>query len=119
MKRAICLWLFVVMLIGCAAAREEKKRGYWGEDAYSVTKIQDGVFKVTIREDPEAAPSECGDITLVRCADAAVAHGFSYFEFLDQRSLVIRCYKERPADTGRVIYEAQSLCSLTTVEGGE
>lgn len=118
MKRVICLGVLAVMLAGCAA-QEERKRGYWGEDAYSVTNVQDGVFKVTIRENPAAGAPEGGDVALLRCADAAVAHGYSYFEFLDKRFLVIQCYKERPADISRVIYDAKQLCSPATEGTGE
>ena len=117
MKRIICLWVLAVVLIGCALQKEHK--GYWGEDAYSVTKVQDGVLKVTIREDAETGATEGGDVALTRCADAAVAHGFSYFEFLDRRFLVIQCYKEQPADTSPAIYDALQLCSPPTVEEGE
>jgi len=116
MKRIICLGVFAVMLIGCAV--QEEQRGYWGQDAYSVTKVQDGVYKVTIREDPETVQPEGADVTLIRCADAAVAHGYSYFEFLDRRFLVIQCYQEQPADTSQVIYDAKQLCSLPTEEEG-
>jgi hypothetical protein len=108
MKRIIRLGVFVVLLMGCAMQQEEKE-GYWGQDAYSITKIQDGVYKVTIRETPGQASPENPDI--VRCADVAVAHGYSYFEFLDRRYLVIQCYKERPADAPGTIYDAKKLCS--------
>ena len=116
MKRIICLGVLVV-LFACIAQQE--KTGYWGEDAYSVTRVHDGVYKVTIREDAKTLPPEGGDIALVRCADAAVAHGFRYFEFLDKTALVIQCYKERPADTSRIIYDAKQLCSLPMEEGKE
>jgi len=109
MKHMICLSVFTILLIGCGAQQERK--GYWGEEAYSVTRVQDGVYKVTIREDSEAENLEGSDTALARCADAALAHGFNYFEFLDRRFLVIQCYKERPADTSQVIYDANQLCS--------
>jgi hypothetical protein len=109
MKRMICLGVFLVLLIGCAA--QEEKKGYWGEEAYSVTKVQDGVYKITIRESAETGSAEVGDAALIRCADAAMAHGFSYFEFIDRKFLVIQCYKEMPADASATIYDAQELCS--------
>jgi hypothetical protein len=109
MNRTICLGVLAILLIGCAL--QEEKKGYWSEEAYSATRVQEGVYKVTIREYPEQEAAEGDDITLTRCADAAIANGYNYFVFLDRRFVVIQCYKERPADTSRDIYDARQLCS--------
>jgi len=108
------LLFLLIAAYGCAA--EQEKKGYWGEEGYSVTKIQDDVLKVTIREDAQSDTTSVGDATLTRCADAARRYGFEYFVFLDKRSLVIQCYKERPAETSCVGYEATPLSEKSPEE---
>jgi hypothetical protein len=107
MKGVIYLLAILILTSGCAA--EYEKKGYWGEEGYSVTKIQADVFKITCRESGFASGNEVSDIALIRCADAARAEGFSYFVFIDRRSLVIQCFKEKPLDSSKIVYEVLKL----------
>ena len=110
MKRIIYFLTLLTLTIGCAP--EYEKKGYWGEEGYSVTKIQADVFKITCRESSFSSGNQVSDIALIRCADAARAHGFSYFVFIDRRSLVIQCFKQRPLNSPKTVYDALKLSKL-------
>ena len=107
MKRLTYLLVLIILTGGCLNGHQQK--GFWGDDRYSVTKIQDNIFKVTVREDDSTRTGRSSDFALLKCAEVTLENGYKYFVFLDERSLVIQCYREKPEENIKTVYDAEQI----------
>lgn len=104
MKILLSLLALLILLYGCIP--EQKKQGFW-ECGYSVTKIEENIYKITLRQDIPPGTGRVEDFALSLCAQVTIENGYKYFTFLDERSCVIRCFKEKPENIQTPIYEAE------------
>lgn len=106
MKRLTYILSLIILLSGCPT--QYRNQGYWGKDGYAVTKIQDDIFKITVRYTGYSS-SRMANFALLRCAETALANGYKYFVFLDERSLVIQCFREKPENVTAPVYDGEQV----------
>ena len=106
MKALLTVVTLLLMICGCVSP--EEKEGFW-RSGFSATKIQDDIFKLTFKDEGYPTAGKPSDVALSRCAAVTLENGYQYFLFLDDRSIVIRCFKEKPEDAPGLLYDARQL----------
>jgi hypothetical protein len=106
MKALFTVATLLLMICGCVSP--EEKEGFW-RTGFSVTKIQDDIFKLTFKDESYPSAGKPTEAALSRCAAVTLDNGYQYFVFLDERSIVIRCFNEKPEDVPGRLYDARQI----------
>ena len=119
--------LALAFVTGCVATGYQPQ-GFRG--GYSETQLGENVFRVDFAGNGFTSPARAADFALLRSAEVALEHGFRFFVVAGQTEAAtvsggggnygatvtapsslntIVCYKEKPADAGPLVYDAEII----------
>ena len=79
MLKRICLMILAILPVGCAT--DYKSESFRG--GYSEVRLDENVFTVRFAGNAYTSPEKAADFCLLRCAELALARGYSYFIVID------------------------------------
>src|ERR1700687_6234016 len=79
MLKNICLVILITLPVGCAT--DYKSQSFRG--GYSEVRLDENVFNVRFAGNAYTSPEKAADFCLLRCAEIAIANGYSYFFIVD------------------------------------
>lgn len=85
MKRMFFLTLVVAFLQACSATPYQKQKDIYS-GGYTETQLDENVFRVSFGGNGYTGADRVADFTLLRSADLALQHGYSYFVVIDANS---------------------------------
>ena len=93
MLEKICLMILVILAAGCAT--DYKTQSFRG--GYSEVRLDENVFTVRFKGNAYTSPERAADFCLLRCAELALANGYSYFIITDSSHYTKRSTYTTPA----------------------
>ena len=113
------LLLVIALLLLCACSTSYQDSGFTG--GYSETRLDENVFKVSFNGNAYTKREKVSDFTMLRSAELALEHGYTYFAVIDENSYTGHSTYTTPT-TSRTTGSVDSYGNInarTTTSGGQ